>query len=144
MFELRQDQAAALIAHAVEEAPNECCGMLAGRHGRVEKIYRVTNAHHSSLTYLMDKDEQLAALNDMEAAGLDLIAMYHSHTISPAYPSTTDESNAYYPETPDTHYVALYPGVVYVIVSLASPEAPAIRAFHLTDGKIAEERVVVR
>src|SRR3989442_22599 len=48
-----------------------------------------------------------------------------------AYPSQTDVSRAYYPEA------------LYVIVSLASPEVPAIRAYHLTDGKIAEERVVV-
>ena len=141
MLELKQDQAAALIAHAVEEAPNECCGLLAGRHGRVERMYRTTNIHHSPYKYLMDPHEQLAALNDMEAAGLDMMAIYHSHTFTPAYPSTTDERDAYYP---DTDYVPLHPGALYVIVSLASPEVPAIRAYHLTDGKIAEERVVVR
>ncbi len=132
VLELRQDQAATLIAHAVEEAPNECCGLLAGQHGRVERIYRGTNVDHSPYTYVMDPHEQLVAFKDMEAAGLDLMAIYHSHTHTPAYPSKTDVSRAYYPEA------------LYVIVSLASPEMPAIRAYHLTDGKIAEERVIVR
>jgi proteasome lid subunit RPN8/RPN11 len=132
VLELRQDQAAALIAHAVEEAPNECCGLLAGRHARVERIYRGTNIDHSPYTYVMDPHEQLAAFRDMEASGLDLMAIYHSHTHTPAYPSNTDVSRAYYPDA------------LYVIVSLANPQAPAIRAYRLTDGKIDEESVIVR
>src|SRR3989442_3863647 len=97
VLELRQDQVASLIAHAVEEAPNECCGLLAGRHGRVERIYPGTNVDHSPYTYVIDPHEQLAAFKDMEAAGLDLNAIYHSHPHQPPFPSETKVSRPYYP-----------------------------------------------
>lgn len=132
VLELDRDQAAALIKHAVEESPNECCGLLAGRNGRVERIYRGTNIDHSPYTYLMDPKEQLAAFKDMDAAGLDLLGIYHSHTHTPPYPSKTDVAKAFYPDA------------LYVIVSLARQEAPEIRAFRLSNGQIVEESVITR
>jgi [CysO sulfur-carrier protein]-S-L-cysteine hydrolase len=132
VLELTREQAAELVLHAEQQVPHECCGLLAGRDGRVERVYRGTNVDHSPYTYLMDPREQLAAFKDMEAAGLDLLAIYHSHTHTPAYPSRTDIAKAYYPDA------------LYLIVSLANREAPEIRAFRLADGKISEEQVVVR
>ncbi len=132
VLELSRDQAAALITHAEEESPNECCGLLAGRNGRVERIYRGTNIDHSPFTYLMDPSEQLAAFKDMEAAGLDLIGIYHSHTHTPAYPSRTDLAKAYYSDA------------VYVIVSVARRDEPEIRGFRLVDRQILEEGVIIR
>ncbi len=131
MLELSRDQAKALITHAQEEAPNECCGLLAGRNGRVERVYPGTNVDHSPYTYLMDPKEQLAAFKDMEAAGLDLVGIYHSHTHTAAYPSRTDVAKAFYPDA------------LYVIVSLAKRDAPDIRAFRVADGQIHEESVIV-
>src|SRR5207245_10254773 len=95
VLELSRDQAKALIAHAQEEAPNECCGLLAGRHGRVERVYPGTNVDHSPYTYLMDPKEQLAAIKDYEAAGLEPVGSYHSHTHTAADPSRTDAANAH-------------------------------------------------
>ncbi len=132
MLELSRDQAAALVAHAKEEFPNECCGLLAGRNGRVERVYRGTNVDHSPYTYLMDPKEQLAAFKDMEAAGLDLVGIYHSHTHTAAYPSKTDVAKAFYPDA------------LYMIVSLARRETPEIRAFRLLDAEIVEEDVIIR
>jgi len=132
VLELSRDQAKALITHAQEEAPNECCGLLAGRHGRVERVYPGTNVDHSPYTYLMDPKEQLAAFKDMEAAELDLVGIYHSHTHTAAYPSRTDVAKAFYPDA------------MYVIVSLAKRDAPDIRAFRVADGQINEESVIVR
>lgn len=131
MIELSREQAAALIAHAREEFPNECCGLLAGRNGRVERLYRGTNVEHSPFTYLMDPKEQLAAFKDMEAAERDLLAIYHSHTHTAAYPSKTDVAKAYYPDA------------LHVIVSLADRDAPEVRAFRIVNGEIAEEGVIV-
>ncbi len=132
MLELSRDQAAALVAHANEEFPNECCGLLAGRNGRVERVYRGTNVDYSPYTYLMDPKEQLAAFKDMEAAGLDLVGIYHSHTHTAAYPSKTDVAKAFYPD------------VLYMIVSLARRETPEIRAFRFLDAEIVEEDVIIR
>lgn len=132
MLELKKNQAQALIQHARGEAPNECCGLLAGRDGRVERVYPGTNIDHSPYTYLMDPKEQLAAFKEMEAAGLDLLGIYHSHTHTSAYPSRTDVAKAFYPDA------------LYVIVSLARPDDPNIRAFRVADGHISEESVIVR
>lgn len=132
MIELSQEQAAALIAHAREESPTECCGLLAGRDGRVERVYRGTNIEHSPFTYLMDPKEQLAAFKEMDSAGLDLVGIYHSHTHTPAYPSRTDIARAFYPDA------------AYVIISLANREGPDIRAFRLVNGQVTEEGVIIR
>ena len=122
----------AIKQHGERTYPNECCGLLAGRNGRVERVYPGTNVDHSPYTYLMDPKAQLAAFKDMEAAGLDLVGIYHSHTHTAAYPSRTDVAKAFYPDA------------MYVIVSLAKRDAPDIRAFRVADGQINEESVIVR
>lgn len=132
MLELTQEQAAALVAHAQEVFPLECCGLLAGRQGRVKRVFRGTNVDKSPYTYLMDPKEQLAAFKEMEAAGLDLLAIYHSHTHTAAYPSKTDVAKAYYPDA------------IYVIVSLKDQGQPAIKGYRIMDGQIADVKVVVR
>ena len=115
---LTQEQAAALIGHARGEFPRECCGLLAGRAGRVERIYRGTNIDRSPYTYMMDPKEQLFAFKEMEAAGLELLGIYHSHPTGPAEPSALDLARNYYPDA------------VHIIVSLSGPE-PVVRAFLL-------------
>lgn len=132
MLELTQEQAAALVAHAQEVFPHECCGLLAGRQGLVKRVFRGTNVDKSPYTYLMDPKEQLAAFKEMEAAGLDLLAIYHSHTHTAAYPSKTDVAKAYYPDA------------IYVIVSLKDQGQPAIKGYRIMDGQIADVKVVVR
>jgi proteasome lid subunit RPN8/RPN11 len=126
MLRIPKDFADAIIEQARSEHPNEACGLLAGNNGTVSKLYRMTNAERSPVIYRMEPAEQLRVFNDIEGAGLDLVAIYHSHTRSPAYPSATDVSLAYYPEA------------VYLIVSLARAEAPDLRGFRITDGKVEE------
>src|SRR5207249_4600829 len=109
VLELSRDQAKALITHAQEEAPNECCGLLAGRNGRVERVYPGTNVDHSPYTYLMDPRDQRAAVNAQGAAQRHLLGINLSHTHTAAHPSRTDVAKAFYPDA------------MYVIVSLAKP-----------------------
>ena len=47
------------------------------------------------MIYRMEPAEQLRVFNAIEKDGLDLVAIYHSHTRSPAYPSSTDVQLAY-------------------------------------------------
>ena len=115
-----------IVSQARSEYPNEACGLLAGKDGVATKLYRMTNAERSPVIYRMDPKEQLRAFNEMDTEGLELVAIYHSHTRSPAYPSATDVSLAYYPEA------------TYLIVSLADQEQPDLRIFRIADGKIAE------
>lgn len=115
-----------IVSQARAEFPNEACGLLAGRDGVATRIYPMTNAERSPVIYRMDPKEQLRVFNEMEDEGSDLLAIYHSHTRSAAYPSATDVSLAYYPES------------VYVIVSLADPDAADLRGFRIVNGNISD------
>src|SRR4051794_26920097 len=103
-----------MISHAHEDAPNECCGMIGGEGGEARTLYRAANAEASPLRYSLDAQDQFRIMREMEEAGEELVAIYHSHTASAAYPSQTDVN------------LALYPDAVYVIVSLQDEE-PDVR-----------------
>jgi [CysO sulfur-carrier protein]-S-L-cysteine hydrolase len=119
-----------MVAHAREEAPNECCGMVASRDGEAVRIYRAANAAASPLRYEIDGAEQYRIQMAIDDADLDLGAIYHSHTRSRPYPSQTDINLAFYPEA------------LYLIVGLAGGE-PEVRAFTIRDGNVAEAELVV-
>lgn len=116
-----------ILAHAREDLPNECCGMIGGREGEATRVVRVENAAASPLRYEMDPQGQYDALKAIEEAGEDLVAIYHSHTRSAAYPSQTDVNEA-----------VMWPEQIYVIVSLEDDEAPDLKAYSLKDMKIAD------
>lgn len=86
-----------MFQHVSSETPLEACGLLAGTNKRVEKIYRVRNALQSKVRFRMDAREQLAAFENAEAAGLEILAIYHSHPQGPSAPSLTDLAEAAYP-----------------------------------------------
>jgi proteasome lid subunit RPN8/RPN11 len=116
-----------MVAHAREDLPNECCGMIGGRDGVAGSVVRVENSAASPLRYEMDPQGQYNALKSIEDAGDELLAIYHSHTKSAAYPSQTDVNQA-----------VAWPEQVYVIVSLADADAPDVKAYLLKDLKIAD------
>jgi proteasome lid subunit RPN8/RPN11 len=91
----------------------------------------MSNAERSPVIYRMEPAEQLRVFNEIDEAGLDLVGIYHSHTRSPAYPSSTDVSLAYYPEA------------VYLIVSLRDMNNPELRGFRINDGKVTEVELEV-
>ena len=120
-----------MIVHAREEAPNECCGMIASRDGEAVKVYRATNAAASPLRYEIDGAEQYRIQMEIEDSGLHLGAIYHSHTRTEPYPSQTDINLAFYPDA------------LYVIVGLAGEE-PEVRAFTIEDGQVRTAELEVR
>jgi proteasome lid subunit RPN8/RPN11 len=119
-----------MIAHARADAPDECCGMVASRDGQAVRIYRAENAAHSPLRYEIDGTEQYRIQMEIDDAGFDLGAIYHSHTRSAPYPSQTDINLAFYPDA------------LYVIVGLAGGE-PEVRAYEIRDGKVADAELSV-
>ena len=120
-----------MVAHARSEAPNECCGMVGGRDGVPVRVYRASNAEASPLRYSIAPDEQFRLMREIEDAGEELAAIYHSHTKSAAYPSQTDVN------------LAGWPDAVYVIVSLEDPESPDVRGFWIRDGEISDAELLV-
>lgn len=113
-----------MLTAARKAAPLEACGLLAGRGSRAAKCYVLTNADASPEHYSMEAEEQFAAVADMRAAGLKMLGIWHSHPATPARMSEEDRRLAY---TPD---------IVYVILSLADPGGPDIRAFTVRDGAV--------
>jgi proteasome lid subunit RPN8/RPN11 len=121
-----------MVAHAREDLPNECCGMVAGLDGEATEVIRVENAAASPLRYEMDPKAQYEAWKSIEDGGRELLAIYHSHTKSAAYPSQTDVNQA-----------VAWPDQVYVIVSLADEDAPDVKGYFLKDLRIADAEISI-
>jgi len=122
-----------MVAHAHEDLPNECCGLIGGNDGEARTLYRARNAFASPLSYRVDPADQYRIIEkEMRGRGEELLAIYHSHTKSPAYPSQTDLNEA-----------VSWPEQVYLIVSLQDPDMPDVKAFWLKDNEIAEADFVV-
>ena len=119
-----------VIAHARAEAPNECVGMIASRDGEAVAVHRARNAAASPLRYEIEGMEQYQLQTAIEDAGLDLGAIYHSHTRSKPEPSQTDINLAFYPEA------------LYVIVGLEHDE-PDVRAWRIVGGEVSEAALEV-
>jgi proteasome lid subunit RPN8/RPN11 len=120
-----------IVAHAREEAPNECCGLIAGADGRAGRVFRARNSEASPFRYVVDAQDQIRIMGEIEDAGEELVGIYHSHTRSAAYPSQTDVNLA-----------DGWPDPVYLICSLAAGE-PEVRAFSIRDGSIEEVELAV-
>lgn len=114
-----------MVEQAREELPNECCGLIGGANGAATTLYPARNSEASPLRYNLDPQDQFRILEEIDEKGEELAAIYHSHTKSPAYPSQTDIN------------LAAYPGVLYLIVSLAEGEEP-LRGFEIEDGDVRE------
>jgi proteasome lid subunit RPN8/RPN11 len=83
-------------AHAVEEAPRECCGMLIGTSDAIVESVRARNLADGNSRFLIDPQDHIAALRRVRAASLDVIGFYHSHPRSRPYPSETDVAESGY------------------------------------------------
>jgi proteasome lid subunit RPN8/RPN11 len=121
-----------IVAHAREGLPNECCGIVATRDGRAVQVYRATNAVASPLRFEIDPRDLIRIHTAIEQAGDEMGSMYHSHVKSPAYPSQTD-----------VNFAQNWPGVVWLIVSLADRDAPDVRGFRIAGTEIEEVPLVI-
>ena len=113
-----------IVAQARDEAPNECCGIVGTRDGRAVTLYPLRNAAASPLRYEIDPKEQLQVFEAIDEAGLEIGAIYHSHTRSAPEPSQTDINLAFYPDA------------LYVIVGVAGEEDD-VRAWRIVDGNVS-------
>ena len=135
MIEIAKEFISEMIEHSRLENPNECCGILAGTAGKVTKLYRIQNSTPSPYRYVMDPEEQLKAMKDADERSLDLMAFYHSHTHSPAYPSDTDVRMA-----TESGWVDF----CYVLVSLEDSLKPDVRFFDISgDGNVNDEEAKI-
>jgi [CysO sulfur-carrier protein]-S-L-cysteine hydrolase len=134
-----------LLEHAREEAPNECCGLIGGTGGEARTLYPARNAEASPLRYNLDPQDQFRIMSEIEERGEELAAIYHSHTASPAYPSQTDINLALMDRREDGEVVGkepLFPGIVYLIASLAEGEEP-LRGYEIDQNGVREVELSV-
>ncbi len=121
-----------MVEHGLAGFPNEACGLLAGKEGRPVKFFPMTNRDASPVTYRLEPKEQLRVFDEIDDEGWELLAIFHTHTHSEAYPSPTDRKQAFYPEAR------------YLVMSLADRANPILRGFRIAeDGEVTEEELAV-
>jgi proteasome lid subunit RPN8/RPN11 len=114
-----------VVAHARDDAPNECCGYMRMDDGSVAETFRARNLRESPYGYELDS-RSLFAVNELDDHGHG-VAIYHSHPRSAPNPSQTDINLAHYP-----HWL-------YLIVSLE--DEPVVKAWRIADGRVEEEPI---
>lgn len=120
-----------IVAHARAEAPNECCGIVATRDGHAREVFEATNKFASPLRFEIDEQDLIRIWRAVDAADLEIGAIYHSHTRTAPEPSQTDINGA-----------AQWPGALWIIVGLADGE-PDVRTWAIEDGRVSPAELVV-
>ena len=124
------------MGHAHADAPNEACGLLSGdlATGEARRYHPARNAEASAYVYSVHPDDLVRIVIGIEDGGEDLVAIFHSHTHTPAVPSPTDRREA------------RYPGVFYLLASLTDPDAgpeAALRAWRIESGESREVPLLI-
>ena len=139
-----------MVAHALADAKNEVCGIIHARDGKAFAVHLVDNVATtdeagrprgpSPFRYYMAPMQQSRLEQIRDRTGETLFAIYHSHVNSAAYPSQTDRRQAFFPpakDDDDFDREPAYPGVYYIVISLAHEE-PEVKAFRILRGNVVE------
>jgi [CysO sulfur-carrier protein]-S-L-cysteine hydrolase len=111
---------AELHAHAAEETPNECCGVVVLRDAVAERYVRGRNRLASPYRYELEIEPEIWFLED---EGYEL-AVFHSHPETEPRPSRTDRELS-----------GLWAGKVFLIYGLARRE---LRAWRIGSDEVEE------
>lgn len=128
---LSAEQLELITEHALRDAPNECCGLVAARDGQAVGVRAEANEAGSPLRFEISGKALLAALDEIEGAGTELGAIYHSHTRSAPYPSQTD-----------INFAAGWPGIEWIIVGVDGGRTE-VRSYLIEDGQVREVPVEI-
>lgn len=122
-IQFRREHLEAMIAHAREAAPAECCGLVGGFSATVAaSLYPLRNVTaEPAVRYEAAPEDLFAAQRQMRERGEELLAIYHSHPrADDPSPSETDIRQAF------------YPSATYLIIGLAG-RGPVIKAFNISE-----------
>ncbi len=131
---LRQEHLDAMVSHALEDAPIECCGLLAAHDDTLVAVHRATNAEASPYRFSINGLEQRRIEEEIDEAGARLAGFYHSHTGSEARPSPTDIRMM---------HSFFGPPFVHFVVGVADRENPVVRVFYIQDSDYSEQEFEV-
>ncbi|PJF40094.1 MAG: M67 family peptidase [Chloroflexi bacterium] len=120
-----------IAQQARDAAPHEVCGLIGGIDGQATEVVPVPNVaddpvHH----FVMDEQILAKTLLRFHRAGLELVAVYHSHPQSGAIPSSSDIAESHYPEA------------AYLIVSLKERQ-PFFKAWQIANATIKHVDVYI-
>src|SRR5208282_2319975 len=88
-----------MLSHCREGYPNEACGILAGSGHEVSRLFRMQNVESSPVSYLMDSKKQFEVMKTLREDSLAIVALFHSHPASAAFPSAKDVALAFYEDS---------------------------------------------
>jgi proteasome lid subunit RPN8/RPN11 len=132
-MQVRQSVLDEIIAHARGDKPNECCGLIGGTDGVATTAYRTRNEFASPMRFnIHPTDLFQVQMKLIPEAGEELVAMYHSHPVSPAEPSQTD-----------INLSENIPGLIWLICSLQDDEKPVVRAWSIAENAAEELELAV-
>jgi proteasome lid subunit RPN8/RPN11 len=129
LFTIAPAAVEAIVAHARDAAPLECCGLLVGEGSAIRVAVRARNLAPDPNRFLVDPKDHIDARREARRRHLAVLGFYHSHPRSAPIPSPTDLDEADYPDH------------LHAIVSLAS-DPPALRAFEIRDRSASPVRLV--
>ena len=129
VLELPREMVDQVIAHARRDHPDECCGVIAGRDGTATRLFEMDNADRSPTGFTFDSEQWLKVYRAIDDADEDQLVVYHSHTMTEAYPSRTDI--LWSQNTEFQHWL---------LVSTRA-ETDEVRSFVITDGEVVEEEL---
>jgi proteasome lid subunit RPN8/RPN11 len=121
----------AVIAHARDAAPAECCGLLLGTIDAVIESRRARNLATDPNRFLIDPGDHIDARREARRRGVDVVGFYHSHPHSAAVPSERDLAEASYPDC------------LYLILGLVGEQTES-RLYRLEAGDFKEERCEIQ
>ncbi len=116
-----------IVAHARETTPEECCGIVTGRDDEALAVERAENEFAHRMRYRISADEMFRIYKLADSRGEEMLAFYHSHPRSEAYPSQTDINEA-----------GGLPESLHLICSLEHADAPSVRAFSIRGNEVEE------
>ena len=133
-----------LCNHALETHPEECCGLLIGngaeRYLRLVRCRNIMTALHQKdpdtyprdgrAAFYMSEHDYLKALDEAEAAGQRVTAVYHSHVGAGAYLSEMDLEYAEQPLFP-------FPDADQIVVPIYERNVQGIAVFRRRAGEYA-------
>ncbi len=134
-IQLPRRLADALVAHARESFPDEACGVVGLAGSRVVRLLPARNAAASpQIRFTFDEDGYRKVI-ELEHEGLE-VGIYHSHPVSPAYPSATDRAEMR----------ATWPGCLQLMVTLRhdATTGPELHAYRIDQaGAVTEEELEI-
>ena len=114
----------ALLEHARDGYPDEVCGLIGGRDEVATTVARIPNvASTPRVRFEMDRRIMVETIIGFQRAGLDVVAIYHSHPAGGFEPSRTDIAEAAWPDA------------ICLIVDVSDQQAPRVGAWAIQRGK---------